>query len=104
MAIDLIYNLFIIDYHNGHFSTVSWFRVNKKIFSLHWTSICDLIPTTRASGLGSFQVQDYMQDNSIRFNMHNKEYTIEKAKEYINANSLNKKQSKLVTHSNIGNY
>jgi len=100
----LDYNLFIIDYNNGHMKEVQWFRVDKSTFNDDWTLICNTIPKDYLSGLGSFEIQEYMQDHNIRFNIYPVTWTVEKALEYINANDHNKKYCKLVEHHNIGNY
>ena len=101
---DLNHNLFIIDYNNGYEKTIYWFRISEDSFGKDWTMICNSIPTTRITGLTCFHVQDYMQDNGIKFNMYPIKLTYRKALDYINANKFNETHSKLVEHSNMGNY
>lgn len=105
MEDNLKYNLFIIDYNNGFEQEVYWFRVDKATFKLNWTRICNKMPVlSQIYRLNCFDVQNYMQENNIRFNMYARTLTREKAISYINANDFNKSNSKLVEHSNIGNY
>lgn len=94
--------LIFIDYHNYHEKTYYMCTVNKEIFDLDWETICNEITTSRFNGLTALSIQDYLQDNGIRFHWNGAV-----TKEYIDRMfkvEFNKTVMKLVEHSNVGNY
>ena len=99
---DTNYHLFFTNYNNGFEKTYTWMDVDKEAFKLPWKDICNKISTTRFSGLTDFGLQRYLQDNNI-FYLHRGPISRKKMDDYLSV-KYNKQHSKIITHSNIGNY
>ena len=88
--------LVITDYNLGYEKTYMFFKVTDDVFGLDWEGICNSIPTTRSSGLTPSHVQIYMQVNGMKFVFMGsfKDLRMMPSATY----------SKLIKHTNVGNY
>lgn len=97
------YHLIFTDYNNMFEKTYTWMDVEKSTFDMDWTRIINAQPRNYIYGFTDFRLQTYMHDNGI-FYLHRGSVDYEWIMNYINANDFNKEHSKIIEHSNIGNY